>query len=607
MNSRRCKRSGSVENVPVSFVEVKVEPDVLAYECSESLPSSNTRPRHARRSSKVVNKCVDESQAKKPKTKETKTHCRRSRATQVNSEDIDIINVRKFDALNTNAENKPIRAIGTESVIPQCRFCLRRVSRENLKIILRKQSITAHAAFQIRVFHHDAYPLACVNCLNMIDIILDYKSAVTKARNLLLDKRTHLENDGWDDPVNVGSFNQCKSAIEKHRMQIDAIYDDHLARDERRNTQILEPKMELSIEDNATSDTRNDTIHFQNASTANSVHEESTSVQFSLEPGIGDVESILQAVVEDVSVDSGSIINAGDGFELPAANSVATPPNTESLENENGVPSRSRRKAKEKKVYYSSESEQSIEDIEDDDYDPGDANSSENDDDDLVYIPVSLTSEIPEVSVPKKRKYNKMSVLPRKPRAKEQHPRKRRKPRESGLDYKSPPVQPVLCDLCGESVRPETIEGHRNRHLGIKPYNCPVEGCNWAFHGRAHMSRHMRRVHPQNGAQYQKCDICGRFVRGLPNILNEHKKLHFLKKDGHVCPVCGKGFATPRYLRQHSIIHTGLFPYECSYCGKKFNNKWSMKTHEKNIHEKKNALPTSHDSVMEQSGQAYME
>ncbi|XP_019536142.2 zinc finger and BTB domain-containing protein 18 [Aedes albopictus] len=585
MNSRRCKRSGSAENVPVSFVEVKVEPDVLAYECSESLPSLNTRTRHAkRRSSKVVNKCVDESQVKKPKTKKTKTHYRRNRATQVNSEDINMINVRRFDLLDTNAENKPIRAIGTESVIPQCRFCLRRVSRENLKIILMKHSIKAHAALQIRVFHHDAYPLACVNCLNMIDIIFDYKSVVTKARKLLLDKRMHLENDGWDDPVNVGSFNQCKSAIEKHRMQIDTIYDDHLARDERRNTQMLDPKMELSIEDNAASDTRNDTIHIQNAYTADSVHKESTSVQLSLEPGIGDVESILQAVVEDVSVNSGNIINAGDGFELPAANSVATPPNTESLENENGIPSRSRRKAKENKVYYSSESEQSIED---DDYDPGDSNASENDDDDLVYIPVSLTSEIPEVSVPKKRKYNKMSGLPRKPRTKEQHPRKRRKPRESGLDYKSPPVQPVLCDLCGESVRPETIEGHRNRHLGIKPYSCPAAGCDWTFYGRSNMSTHVRRVHPENGVPTQKCDVCGKHIKGTTGSLNVHRKRHFQQERNFVCTICGKGFTLNRYLKQHSVVHTGLFPHECSFCGKKFNNKWSMKTHEKNVHGKK--------------------
>ncbi|XP_019536140.2 zinc finger Y-chromosomal protein 2 [Aedes albopictus] len=617
MNSRRCKRSGSPENVLVSFVEVKEEPDEQAYECSASMQAGD-----ARRSSRVVNKCAGDLQAKMPENKETKTHYRRSRATQVNSEDIDMINVKKFDALNTNAENKPIRAIGTESVIPQCRFCLRRVSRENLKIILRKHSTKALAAFQIRVFHHDAYPLACVNCLNMIDIIFDYKSAVTKARKLLLNKRMYLENNGWDDSVNIESFNQCKSAIEQHRMQIEAIYDEHMVRDERRNTQILEPKMELSIEDSAAPDIRNETIHAQNASTANLVHDESAAVELVLESDIGDVESVLKTVVEDVSVDSGNIINAGDGFELPADNSEATPPNIESLENENGVPSRRRRKVKEKKVYYSSESEQNIED---DDYNPGDANSSDNDDDDLDYIPVSLALElkeivkseseveVPVVSEPTKRKYKKRSDVPRKPRAKEQYPRKPRKPRESALnrppDYKPPSIQPVLCDLCGESVRPETIEGHRNRHLGIKPYNCPVEGCDWTFHGRANLSNHLRRMHPEKGVQSLKCDICGKFIRGKPGILNEHKKLHFLKEKSYVCPVCGKGFTLNRYLRQHSVIHTGLFPYECGYCGKKFNNKWSMKTHEKNMHEKKNQIPTSYDSAMEteQAGQAYME
>ncbi|EAT37738.1 AAEL010302-PA [Aedes aegypti] len=619
MNSRRCKRSGSAEDALLSFVEVKEEPNEQLFDYNDLLQQAEV----VGKSSESVNKNVSESRTKMPENKESKTHYKRSRATQVNSEDIDMLNVRRSDILNTHAENKPIKAIGTESIIPQCRFCLRRVSRENLKIILRKQSTKALAAFQIRVFHHDAYPLACSNCLNMIDIILDYRSAVTKARNLLLDKRMHLENDGWDDPANIECFNQCKSAVEQHRMQIDAIYDEHMAREERRNTQILEPKPEFSVENHETPGQSDNINDIQNAPTQNTINDDLT-VELALESGIMEVENVLKAHVADSSLDSGNLIDAGEVFELSAENPKTTAPDINPSVNENDVSHHKRRKVKEIKVYYSSESDQNVED---EDYNPAESNSSENDDDDVDYTPAPLTSkqktfvkseteqETSEISEPKKRKYRKRSKESRqsKMRTKEKKPRKPRKPRESVLnrppDYKPPSIQPVLCDLCGESVRPETIEGHRNRHLGIKPYNCPIEGCDWTFHGRANLSNHLRRMHPENGVQALKCDVCGKFIRGKPGILNEHKKLHFLKEKSYVCPVCGKGFTLNRYLRQHSVIHTGLFPYECSYCGKKFNNKWSMKTHEKNMHEKKNQGSTSYDPAMdaEQTDQAYVE
>ncbi|XP_062565052.1 zinc finger and SCAN domain-containing protein 12-like [Armigeres subalbatus] len=572
-----------------------------------------------------------------PKTaeiKESKTHYKRSRGTQVNAEDIDMLHVKRLDLSNSGAENKPIKAIGTESIIPQCRFCLRRVSRENLKIILRKQSTKAYAAFQIRVFHHDAYPLACSNCLNMIDIILDYKSAVLKARNLLLDKRMHLENNGWDDPVNIECFKQCKSTIEQHRMQMDSIYDEQMVREERRiasndneqimeeerrDASVLEPKMELNIGEDEAHVPRDDLIHINQSVTIPHTMSDECTAEFALESDINEVEHALEAHVAD----SECLINTDEIFEMSHANTELAVLSIGSPANDEDKSTSKIRRVKEKKVYYSSESDHNAEDA---DYNPVDLNSSDNDDDDPDYTSQQLVakhkppgkSEIrqthdSEAAPRKKRKYRKRDKQQdqHKSQGKLKKPRKPRKPKESILnrppDYKPPSVQPVLCDLCGESVRPETIEGHRNRHLGIKPYNCPIDGCDWTFHGRSNMSNHMRRMHPENGVQSHKCDVCGKYIRGKRGILNEHKKLHALKDKSYVCQVCGKGFTLNRYLRQHSVIHTGLFPYECGYCGKKFNNKWSMKTHEKNMHEKKNQINFDQEIETENPGQAYNE
>ncbi|XP_019556665.2 zinc finger protein 62 [Aedes albopictus] len=486
-----------------------------------------------------------------------------TRGTQVDAEDIDMTYLSR-------TEDKPIEINGTESLVPQCRFCLRRVSRENLKVILRKHCIKAHAAFQIRVFLCDAYPLACSNCMNMIDIISDYKLAVAKAHNLLLDKRLHLENEGWDDPMNIEFFNQCKSAVEMHRVQVDQIYDELMV---NTNTTRLETKIEF-FEDNVphVSIQQSDNI------------DEKTTVQSLLDSEFIEVETEL--VVESGSSHGNTAMIDDEGSELSPENETNVDPNT------NPPSSRRKRKAKQKKIRDFCEFD---EDSQDEEYKPN-----------ILELSGGGFDETSETSIPKRSRSAKTKSVT--DASEETKPKKKRsqKKRPGGphripvepkkVKFAEPRIQPssrykplqlVLCDLCGDSVYPETIEGHRNRHLGIKPYSCPAEGCDWTFYGRSNMSTHVRRVHPENGVPTQKCDVCGKHIKGTTGSLNVHRKRHFQQERKFVCTICGKGFTLNRYLKQHSVVHTGLFPHECSICGKKFNNKWSMKTHEKNVHGKK--------------------
>ncbi|XP_065083065.1 zinc finger protein weckle-like [Ochlerotatus camptorhynchus] len=594
MITRRCNKPKSPTNVGLSFVEVKEEPEVKLYDLSELLQPQRT----LKRTPETIHKHSSTLQPKTSEQKSCKTNYSRSRATQVNSEDIDAISVRSLDLSNVQAENKPILPIGTEVTIPQCRFCLRRVSRANLKIILTKHKSKAQAAFQIRVFPNDAYPFACSNCLNLIDIFLDFKSSVTKARNLLLNKRMHLENDGWDDPTHIEAFNQCKAAVEQHRMQIEAIYDEQMTREERRNESVFESKMEQNVAEQEIPYTNDDFDDEQSSETTDKMAIE-PAVELELEFDINEAKHMLMShrnINENIDNDSELIttLNADITHEAHVENENYT-----TSVDEDYVHLSKRRKAKVIKYY--TESEQ---DYEDDDYTPAETNSSDDND----YIPETLedTSKKPkassdfeqktndDISIPEELEANNKGKSPRLSKAKA-NPRKKESTLNRPPDCKPSSILHVLCDLCGEKMRPETIEGHKNRHLGIKPYICPVDGCEWTFYGRTNMSLHMRRRHPENGVPYQKCDVCGKYIRGNRSIFNQHKKRHFLKEKSYVCPVCGKGFTLDRYLRQHSIIHTGLFPYECSYCGKKFNNKWSMKTHEKNMHEKKNQTSTGYD------------
>ncbi|EAT37737.1 AAEL010323-PA [Aedes aegypti] len=533
-----------------------------------------------------------------------------SRGTQAIAADIDLAFARRSDLLNMLVEDKPIHAIGNTPIVPQCRFCLRRASPENLKIILREDSTRAQAAFQIRVFHFDAYPYACSNCLNMVDIILDYKIAVTKAHNLLLDKRLYLESDGWDEPMNIECFKQCKSAIEEHRLHIDEIYDKLMVREGKRNSSTLQPKIESDIEP-ATVETTNDVNH----SSENEMDIEAT-VEYLYDSDVNEIEHPL--LVDNGSTDAENAMVSQQVLELPSEIADNTEIHIVTSESTHVITPTKMRKAKEKKIHYSSESEQ---DPDDKNYELDVLYQSEDEDEDPDYKPETIDLKHdefikkefddgedpdyePETNILKHENSVKAECEPenseivvskrKKSRKKRTTMIKENKPKKTKRTNRPPQkVQLVLCDLCGESVYPETIEGHRNRHLGIKPYNCPADGCDWTFYGRANMQTHVRRVHPQNGVQSLECDVCGKFIKGTHGKLNVHRNLHFRKERNFVCPLCGKGFTKNRYLKQHSITHTGLFPHECSYCGKKFNNKWSMKTHEKNIHEKRSQMASS--------------
>lgn len=62
-------------------------------------------------------------------------------------------------------------------------------------------------------------------------------------------------------------------------------------------------------------------------------------------------------------------------------------------------------------------------------------------------------------------------------------------------------------------------------------------------------------------------------ARRMRNVKRIMLKKHFL------CPYCGKSFERVGHLERHKLIHTGEKPYGCEICGRRFNQKSSLKGH----------------------------
>ncbi|XP_001655276.2 zinc finger protein OZF [Aedes aegypti] len=133
----------------------------------------------------------------------------------------------------------------------------------------------------------------------------------------------------------------------------------------------------------------------------------------------------------------------------------------------------------------------------------------------------------------------------------------------------------VVCSTCGEMVPHKGLEGHMNRHLGVRPFPCNVAGCDAKLYSKFSLQQHRSRHKSSN--RYFDCEVCGKRIKGNAYWL-VHKRIHE-EEPKYSCDICGKKFHRKFKLKDHSTVHSGIADYSCELCGKFFTVKHNLTAH----------------------------
>ncbi|XP_058452994.1 zinc finger protein 99-like [Malaya genurostris] len=140
---------------------------------------------------------------------------------------------------------------------------------------------------------------------------------------------------------------------------------------------------------------------------------------------------------------------------------------------------------------------------------------------------------------------------------------------------------PYKCEQCSIETNPIVLKGmvSLNRHLQshLYPYictHCPQRFC--TEYGRY---SHIRWIHRNFQKDGFTCESCGKAFDKKRTFLAHALKHRVQTEKRFKCEQCCKVFSTKVSLQRHIRTHTGECPYECPYCGKRFNHQYNFRQH----------------------------
>ncbi|XP_053717176.1 zinc finger protein 83-like [Synchiropus splendidus] len=118
-----------------------------------------------------------------------------------------------------------------------------------------------------------------------------------------------------------------------------------------------------------------------------------------------------------------------------------------------------------------------------------------------------------------------------------------------------------VCEVCGKVMKNKSsLARHSFIHTGRKPYGCHL--CQLRFNRRDNLQHHLARLHPNGVARLQK-------QRQVQTWL---------------CEVCGKTFNCRSRLKTHEVIHSGVKPHHCDLCPKAYMRLNDLEHHKRTAH-----------------------
>lgn len=133
-----------------------------------------------------------------------------------------------------------------------------------------------------------------------------------------------------------------------------------------------------------------------------------------------------------------------------------------------------------------------------------------------------------------------------------------------------------LCAECGMRFhRRFNYEQHLRTHTDERPFACTE--CKYRAKTAKSLTVHMC---THTGERAYKCSHCDRSF-----ATSDARRLHLARLDkAHACTYCDKTFAMPNLLRDHLPQHTGEKPFACPDCDEQFISRHTRLMHQRKVH-----------------------
>ncbi|XP_075538286.1 uncharacterized protein LOC142572805 [Dermacentor variabilis] len=146
-----------------------------------------------------------------------------------------------------------------------------------------------------------------------------------------------------------------------------------------------------------------------------------------------------------------------------------------------------------------------------------------------------------------------------------------------------------VCELCGEGITTNVaLIKHLNRHNkeAARKYQCLF--CSKCFQTTFSVSRHMKNIHLFD--HEHGCELCPHKFATVKEKADHMAKAHVVAmpkgKRVHKCTDCNFETESLGRFERHRASHTGVYPYECSECPRRFAAKEELSRHVHIIHPK---------------------